>query len=116
MNQFNNQPAWISAGTADAGERVRSFIRSVYGWMFGGLLLTAFASLWVVNSPVMQQLVIGNRVVLIVMILAEFGLVFAISAGLRRFSPAATASMFLVYSLLNGFTLSFIFFVYTQSS
>jgi hypothetical protein len=115
MSNFQPQPAWISASTAETGMRTRAFIRSVYAWMFGGLLLTAFASVWVVTSPAMQQLV-KNPLVLIVLIIAEFGLVFAISAGLRRFSPAAAASMFLVYALLNGLTLSFVFFAYTNAS
>ena len=110
------QPAWISASTAEMETRTRAFIRSVYGWMFGGLLLTAFSSVWVVSSKAMQQLIFGNRVMLIVLIVAEFGLVIAISAGMRRFSPAAAASMFLVYALLNGLTLSAIFFVYSGAS
>jgi FtsH-binding integral membrane protein len=96
--------------------RVRAFIRSVYAWMFGGLLLTAFTSLWVVSSTSMQQLIFGNRAMIWVLFLAELGLVFAISAGIRRFSPATSASMFLVYSVLNGLTLSVIFFVYTGGS
>jgi len=116
MSNFQPQPAWISASTAETGMRTRAFIRSVYAWMFGGLLLTAFSSVWVVTSKAMQQLIFGNRMMLIVLIVAEFGLVIAISAGLRSFSPAAAASMFLVYSLLNGLTLSAVFFVYTQSS
>ena len=116
MSNFQPQPAWISASTAETGMRIRAFIRSVYAWMFGGLLLTAFSSLWVVSSPAMQQLIFGNRMMLIVLIIAEFGLVFAISAGLRRFSASTAASMFLVYSLLNGLTLSAIFFVYTRGS
>jgi hypothetical protein len=116
MSNFQPQPAWISASTAETGMRVRAFIRSVYAWMFGGLLLTAFAAVWVVSSKPMQQLIWGNRMIMIVLIIAEFGLVFGISAGLRRFSPAAAASMFLVYSLLNGLTLSAIFFVYRGQS
>jgi len=116
MSNFQPQPAWISASTAETEMRVRAFIRSVYAWMFGGLLLTAFASLWVVSSKAMQDLIWGNRFMLIVLIVAEFGLVIAISAGIKRFSPAAAASMFLVYSLLNGLTLSAVFFVYTGAS
>jgi len=116
MSNFQPQPAWISASTAETGMRVRAFIRSVYAWMFGGLLLTAFSSLWVVSSKSMQQLIWGNRATLIVLIIAEFGLVIAISAGMRRFSAATAASMFLVYSLLNGLTLSAIFFVYSGAS
>src|SRR5256885_2322941 len=115
MNQFNPQPAWISASTAETETRVRAFIKSVYAWMFGGLLLTAFASMWVWTSPAMKQLVFGNRLVTFGLIGVELLLVIALSAGMRRFSPAAAASMFLVYSLLNGLTLSVVLFVYTQA-
>jgi FtsH-binding integral membrane protein len=97
-------------------ERTRAMFRSVYGWMFGGLLLTAVASLWVVASPAMQQLIYANRMVPWILMLGELGLVIYLSAGLRRMSPAAAASAFLVFSLLNGLTLSAIFFVYTASS
>ena len=116
MTQFNPQPAWISASTVETGERVRSFIKSVYAWMFGGLLLTAFASAWVVFSPAMQQLIFGNRILVWVLFGAEMLLVLGITAGIQRISPAAAASMFLVFSLLNGLSLSVIFFVYTQTS
>jgi FtsH-binding integral membrane protein len=115
-NYQPQQPAWVSASTAETDMRVRAFIRSVYAWMFGGLLLTAFASTWVVTSTAMKQLIFGNPFMIWVLFLGEIGLVFAISAGVRRFSAATSASMFLVYSLLNGLTLSVIFFVYTQAS
>lgn len=114
--QPQQQPAWISASTAETDMRVRAFIRSVYAWMFGGLLLTAFAATWVVQSTAMQQLIFGNRFMIWVLLIAEFGLVVAIGAGLTRFSAATCASMFLVYSLLNGLTLSVIFFAYTSGS
>lgn len=116
MSQFTPQPAWISASTAETDTRVRTFMKAVYGWMFGGLLLTAFASAWVVYSPAMQHLIFGNPFMVWVLFGAEIILVFGISAGVRRISPAAAASMFLVYSLLNGLSLSVIFFIYTQNS
>jgi len=116
MTQFNPQPAWISASTAETDMRVRAFLKSVYGWMFGGLLTTTFASAWVVLSPAMQHLIFGNRIMVWVLFGAELLLVFGISAGISRISPAAAASMFLVFSLLNGLSLSVIFFVYTQTS
>src|ERR1051326_144978 len=116
MTQFNTQPAWISASTAETDTRVRAFMKSVYGWMFGGLMTTAFASAWVVFSPAMKQLIFGNPIMVWVLFGAEILLVIGIQAGVRRFSPAAAASMFLVFSLLNGLSLSIIFFVYTQTS
>src|SRR5687767_3608445 len=65
MSQFPYQPqqqkpAWVDARTADTAERERTFIRSVYAWMFGGLILTALAAMWVVNSPAMQKLIFGT--------------------------------------------------------
>lgn len=117
MNQYQQQqPQWISASTAEMDLRVRAFVRSVYGWMFGGLLLTALASAWVVFSPAMQQIVLGNRIVAFGLLIVELGLVFGLSAGVQRLSPGTAAAMFFVYSLLNGLTLSVIFFVYTQGA
>jgi uncharacterized protein len=115
-NNSQQQPAWISGSTVQTQERERAFFRSVYSWMFGGLLLTAVASMWVVNSPAMQQLVLGNRFIFIGLCLAEIGIVFYASAALHKLTPAAAASLFLVYSLLTGLTLSVIFFVYTAGS
>src|SRR5581483_829610 len=112
----SQQPAWISASTAEMETRTRAFIRTVYGWMFGGLLLTAFAAVWVVMSPAMQAIVLHNPVVMIGLIIAELGIVIALSFGIKRMSAGTAAAAFLVYSLLNGLTLSVIFFAYTGLS
>ncbi|MFZ2490189.1 MAG: Bax inhibitor-1/YccA family protein [Thermoanaerobaculia bacterium] len=114
MSQFpyrDQPPAWIDGRTAETGERERTFIRSVYAWMFGGLLLTAAAALWVVASPAMQQLIFATPLRWVLLI-GEFGLVFYLSLRITKMSPAAAASAFLVFALLNGLTLSAIFFVY----
>lgn len=113
---YGSQPAWIDGRTAETAERERSFIRSVYGWMFGGLMLTAAAALWVVNSEPMQRLIFGSRFMFFGLMIAELGLVLYLSARVTKMSAAAAASSFLVYSLLSGLTLSSIFFVYAQSS
>ncbi len=116
MDQFQQQPAWISSSTAETDTRVRTFVRSVYAWMFGGLLLTAFAAVLVTKSPAMQQMIFGNRIVPFVLFGAELLLVFGLSAALSRISAAAAASMFLIFSLLNGLSLSVILFMYTHAA
>lgn len=116
LPQNQQQPAWISASTAEMDVRVRAFIRSVYGWMAGGLLLTTLASLWVVNSPSMQALVLQNRLVFFGLLIAEFGIVMFLQFRITAMTAAAAASGFLIYSLLNGLTLSVIFWLYTQAS
>jgi FtsH-binding integral membrane protein len=115
-NSSQQQPAWISASTAEMEGRTRAFIRSVYGWMFGGLLTTAFAAMWVVMSPAMQEIVLGTPFVRFGLIIAEVGIVMWLSFRIRTIAPSTAAAGFLVYSLLNGFTLSVIFLVYTQTS
>lgn len=113
---YRSEPAWVDGRTAQSAERERAFFRSVYAWMFGGLLLTALASLWVVVSPAMQRLVVYNPIVVIVMMVAELGIVFYASAKLRTLTPGAAAACFLVYSVLTGLTISVILFVYTAAS
>jgi len=115
-NSSQQQPAWISASTAEMETRTRAFVRSVYGWMFGGLLTTAFAALWVVVSPAMRQIVLGTPMVRFGLIIAELGIVFWLSFRIRSMAPSTAAAAFLVYSLLNGLTLSVIFWAFTGPS
>ena len=77
MSQFpyrGEQPAWIDGRTADTAIREREFIRSVYAWMFGGLILTALAAWWVVKSEPMQALIF-NTPLRWVLLVVELGLV-----------------------------------------
>jgi FtsH-binding integral membrane protein len=115
-NSSQQQPAWISASTAEMEGRTRAFVRSVYGWMFGGLLTTAFAALWVVMSPAMQKLVLETPFVRVGLMIAEIGIVFWLSFRIRTMAPSTAAAAFLVYSLLNGLTLSVIFWAFNGGS
>jgi len=84
--------------------------------MFGGLIVTALAAMWVVASPMMQSLLFGNRMTFWILFAAELGIVFFLSARARTLSPGAAALSFFVFSGLNGLTLSSILFVYTRAS
>ncbi len=95
---------------------VNDFVRSVYNWMGIGLALTGFVALYVSGSPSMTRLIFGNPILFLVLILAELGLVFSISGMVNRISAGTATSLFVLYSALNGVTLSFIFIAYTRSS
>lgn len=112
---YRPQPAWIDGRTAETAERERSFIRSVYAWMFGGLLITAAAAAWVSFSPGMRQLIFGTPLRWVLLI-AEFGLVFWLSLRITKMSAGAAASAFFVFALLNGLTISAIFLVYSPTA
>jgi len=102
----NAQQTMTRAGALTA------FMRGVYGWMSAGLALTAMVAVATASSQTLMNLIFGNIVVLIVLILAQFGLVIGLSAAIGRLSAGAATSMFLLYSALNGLTLSGIFIAY----
>jgi len=95
---------------------VNDFIRSVYNWMCIGLALTGFVAYYVSNSESMMRFVFGNSFVFFGLILAELALVFSISGMVNRMSAGTATTLFVVYSGLNGVTLSFIFLVYAKAS
>ena len=96
--------------------QVNEFIRSVYNWMCIGLGLTGLMALYVSGNDTMRQLVFGNRLIFFVLIIAELGLVVSISGMVDRTRASTATSLFVIYSALNGVTLSFIFLVYTSAS
>ena len=109
------QAAQASAG-AVADERVTAFLKRVYGWMFVGLALTAVVALFVASSPAMVQAIATNRVLFFGLMFAELGLVWWISARVNSLAPSTAAGLFLLYSAMNGVTLSLILLVFTGAS
>jgi len=93
-----------------------SVINQAFAWMFGGLLLTALASFAVESSNSLANLILNNNIIFFGLIIVELALVFFLSIRIRKLSFGAALFTFLVYSLLNGLTISAIFFIYTASS
>ena len=96
--------------------RINEFIRSVYNWMAIGLALTGFTAYYVANTPALVQAVFGNQILFFGLIIGQLGLVFFISARIQRLQASTATALFVLYSVLMGVTLSFIFLVYTASS
>ena len=93
----------------------RSLLKNVYMWMTAGLALTGVVSFWMLSSP--QRIVYLYQSKLIwVFIIAEFLLVFFLSARIMNMSPRSAVLSFAAYSVLNGITLSIIFLLYTRAS
>lgn len=95
---------------------VNDFVRSVYNWMAIGLALTGFVAFYVSRTPALVRLIFGNPILLIVFILAYFGLVMYLSGRINKMSAATATSLFIVYSGLTGVLLASIFLVYTAES
>lgn len=93
-----------------------SLMRKVYVWMTLALVLTGFTAYGVATSPGMMTALMTNRMLFIGLIVAEFALVWSISARINRMSLTTATLLFVLYSVLNGAMLSSIFVVYTMSS
>jgi len=97
----------------------RSFpvlMKKVYVWMALALVITGMTSWLVASSPAISQAIFENPILFWGMIIAEFGLVMWLSAGIRKMSLTTATMLFILYSVVNGVTLASIFFVYTMES
>jgi FtsH-binding integral membrane protein len=97
-------------------ERVSAFLSKVYGWMFGGLLITAVIAFTVASTPALIETLLENRILLYVLLFGQLGLVFFLSARVNKMAPITAAILFVLYSAVVGVTSSVILLVYTSSS
>jgi FtsH-binding integral membrane protein len=91
------------------------FVRRVYNWMALGLAVTAITALYLAASGLAFSL-LASPVTLLVLVLAELGIVIALSAAIGKLQSSTAMLMFFAYAFLNGLTLSIIFLVYTKAS
>lgn len=96
--------------------RVSQVMKRVYVKMFLGLLVTAFVSLWCVQTPAVISFFATNSWSMWVLIAIELGMVFAISGGINRLSSSTATLLFFLFAVVNGLMLFPIFFAYTSTS
>ncbi len=96
----------VSGVSAAAAERVSAFLRAVYGWMCVGLGVTAVVAYAITASAAVVQTIASNHLLFLGALAVELGLVFYLSARVQSLAPNAAMLLFLLYSGLNGVTLS----------
>ena len=95
---------------------VSELMRNVYLWMTGGLALTGALAWIVANTPEVLAVIFGSQAVLWGLIIAEFVLVLVLTMGINKMRFTTAAIMYVLYSALNGVTLSSIFLIYELDS
>lgn len=93
-----------------------TLMRKVYVWMTLALVITGFTAYAVANSPGIMSAIIANRMLMWGLLIGEFALVWYVSARIDRLSLSTATLLFILYSVLNGATLSIIFLAYTMTS
>jgi FtsH-binding integral membrane protein len=97
----------------DAG--LRSYMLSVYNYMASGVLLTGIVAMLFVNTSFGLSM-LANPAIRLVLMLAPLAVVLAMSFGVNRMSESTVKTLFWVYAVLMGVSLSSILLVYTGAS
>lgn len=93
---------------------IQPLLRQVYMWMTLAMLVTTASAL--VISSVALELLVSNPAIIIVAIVAQLGLVLALSWGLQRMSVTLAQVLFFVYAASVGVTLSLILLAYENTT
>ena len=109
--KYSRNAAGESLNTVADGRVLNSFINRVFGWMFAGLAATGAIS-WYLGTYQAEK-IMQYRSLYWILVIAEFGVVIALSAGIRKFSAMMASLLFMLFAVLNGVTLSWIFIAYS---
>ena len=90
------------------------FLAKVFNWMAIGLAITGGVAFFTAESGMVRSLIASP--LFFILILAELGMVFFLSARIEKIQPGTATGLFVGYSVLNGVTLSTIFLAYTHTS
>ncbi|MBK8987948.1 MAG: Bax inhibitor-1/YccA family protein [Chloroflexi bacterium] len=109
-NYQPNIPAPIS--DVKLAETFNAVMARVYLWMTLGLVVTTAVSFYVVTNEAILNFVFGSVWVLLLLFVAQIGLVIALVRALPKLSTGAALGLFFAYAALNGVTLSAILLAY----
>jgi FtsH-binding integral membrane protein len=90
-----------------------AFLTQAFLWMFVGLAVTAGVAFIVQGNQRLLQFAAGNILILIV---GQLVLAFAIQLGIRRINASLALGLFFVYAASLGLTIGLIVTAYTEGS
>ena len=97
-------------------EAFPKLMRKVYVWMTLALVITGFTAYSVATSPNLLTAIYSNQAIMWGLIIGEFALVIGITAAINKLSLTMATLLFVLFSVVNGVTLSSIFVIYTMTS
>lgn len=95
---------------------VSTLFKSTYMQMAAALAVTGLTAFFLSDSAAFLSMLESSTSILWIALFAELGVVMWLSAALHRLSMTAATMLFILYSVLNGVTLSTIFMMYTTES
>lgn len=114
--QYNQQAYQQAWGGQSLSSHVSAVMKSVYAKMTIALVVTAFVSLFCANSLSYLRFMATNSWMMWVLVIAEFGIVFGVGAGINKLSSTTASLLFYVFAVINGMLLAPVFLIYTGAS
>lgn len=114
MNDYPNYKNYPQAPVFTGS--ISSVMKMVYLKMTFGLVVTAFIAMFCASSPGFWAFLAQNSWAMWALIIAEFGIVIGLSAGIQKLSSVAATCLFYLFAIVNGATLSSIFLAYKLPS
>ena len=108
------RPFGITLTQTQVDEGLRKYMLRVYNYMVPCLALTGIVA-YVVAHTGLYQVLYGSGIGFIVM-LAPLGIVFFMGAKIKTMKPSTAQTLFWVFSVLMGASLSYVFLTYTATS
>ena len=110
---------WLDTESLQGGDFAMStafsaLMRKVFIWMSLALVITGVTAYGVATTPSLLIAIVTNKALFWGLIIAELALVFAVSGAINRLSLATATLLFVLYSVVNGATLSVIFLAYSM--
>lgn len=116
-NYSRNTPESIFSKREAVGSGSKSFLTTVFTYMFIALGITAVLSYYfAANAEQLILPLLQNRLLFYVVIFAPLGFVLLMSFAFNKLSAAALMGLLLVYSAINGISFSYILLIYTSTS
>jgi FtsH-binding integral membrane protein len=98
----------------------KTFLSSVFSWMAVALAITGIVAYEFGTTPEYIGMLFkpqgGMSILGYIIMFAPLVFVFLISGGYQRFSASVLLALYLVFSVLMGMSISYIFLIYTHSS
>jgi len=119
QKDYRSGSAYTQEGTqaSDFMMTTAAAYRNMYGWMAAALCLTGLAAYFTSDIMMYNEAIFTTffrfRWILLV---ATFGLVIWLSAGIQRMSFTMATALFGIYSVVMGISLAPIFLIYTTAS
>ncbi len=92
------------------------YMYNVYSWMSCGLLLTSLIAWYTTKKTFLLEMIFFNKFFLFTIIITQLIVVFILSNMVNKLTANITTTLFIIYCILTGLSISSIFLIYTYSS